>query len=98
MATPTADVFKGQQPDLGTPVFEGGFSIVGSSNVVGSSVLAIPTRAIWVGSSGNVGCFGMDGNAYTLSNISAGQYIPVRIAGVASSTATTTAANIVGLY
>ena len=95
MATPASDVFKGVHTDLSSPIFESGFAIAVS---VGSSVLAQPTRGLWVGSSGNIGCFGIDGNAYTLNNIAAGQYIPVRVAGIASSTATTTATNIVGLY
>lgn len=54
------------------------------------------TRALWVGGSGNISLDTVGGDTVTISGISAGTLLPIRVARVRSTS--TTATNIVALW
>ena len=58
--------------------------------------LAVDTRAIWVGVSGDVKVTTVGGDTFVLPAVAAGIPIPVRVRRVWSTS--TTASSIVGLY
>ena len=91
MATPTGDPFGGVKVDLEDPIFSGAYSITPGT------ALPFPTRAIWVGGAGNIGITDVYGNTVTLTGAVVGTYIPIRVSAV-SSTTTTTATNLIGLF
>lgn len=70
----------------------GGFAITKSD----STVLAQPTRAVWVGGAGNLAVRYLDGTTDTLMSVPAGVMLPIRVDKVLSTG--TTATNISGLY
>lgn len=60
------------------------------------SSLIDPTRAIYVGSTGNVKVDFVDGSTVTFSSVSAGTLLPIRVNKIYSTG--TTATDIIALY
>lgn len=72
--------------------------IVGGAAVTPSDAneLATVSRALWVGTGGNLVVVTMDGSAITLKNVQNGTLIPIRVKQVKATN--TTATDIVALY
>jgi hypothetical protein len=79
-------------PDLASRIYVGGFAITKSDVTVFSQ----PTRAVWVGSAGDLSVVYWDGSSDILHAVPAGTLLPIRVTQVKSTN--TTASNISGLY
>ena len=86
-----ADNFASRASGLGAPA-RGGFAVTPSDSVD----LPRETRAIYVGSSGDLSLLLVDGSAVTLAGIVGGSLVPVRATRVKATD--TTASLLVGLY
>jgi len=86
-----AENFALRAAGIGAPA-RGGFAVVPSD----TSDLARQTRAIYVGSSGDLALVMADGSELTLAGLLAGAVVPVRAARVKATG--TTATLLVGLY
>lgn len=69
-----------------------GFAVTASD----STVFAQPTRALYVGGTGDVAVRMLDGTTFTMSAVPAGALLPVRVDMVKSTG--TTATLVIGLY
>lgn len=76
--------------DMTSPAY-GGFAITPDD----SDTFANPTRAIYVGTTGNIKLVTLDGDTLTFNSVPAGMILPVRATKVFSTD--TTASNMVGL-
>lgn len=85
-----ADDFDGHETGLTTPAVNG-VDIVPSDAVL----LAFATRAIYVGTSGNMRVQLVSGDIVTLNTVQAGAFYPLRVVQVLATG--TTAAGLVGL-
>lgn len=85
------DLYFNASPGMNGPLFRG-FAITPAD----STDLAFVTRAIWVGTGGDVAFQFADGSAVTLRSVPSGTMLPVRAARVMANG--TTASNLVGLY
>ena len=85
------DIYQGQSPGLVGP-YVGGFAITKSD----STVFAQPTRALYVGGTGDVAVTYLDGTTDILQAVPVGTVIPVRVKQVLSTG--TTATKVSGLY
>ena len=85
-----ADDFDGYETGLTTPA-------VNAADIIPSDAvpLAFATRAIYVGTAGNVRVQFVSGDLVTLTNVQAGAFYPVRVALVMATG--TTAGGLVGL-
>jgi hypothetical protein len=85
------DKFASYSAGLDGPA-TGGFAIAKSD----STVLAQPTRAVWVGGAGDLAVTYLDGTTDTLTAVPAGTLLPIRVTKVMATGTTATA--ISGLY
>lgn len=85
-----ADDFDGYETGLTTPA-------VNAADIIPSDAVPLPfaTRAIYVGTAGNVRVQFVSGDLVTLTNVQAGAFYPVRVALVMATG--TTAGGLVGL-
>ncbi len=85
-----ADDFQDHDTGLTSPA-------VNAADIVPSDAAALPfsTRAIYVGSTGNLRIQLVTGDLVTLTNVQAGSFYPVRVAQVMATG--TTAGGLVGL-
>ena len=86
-----ADNFASRASGLGASA-RGGFAVAASDSVD----LPHETRAIYVGSSGDLSVVLVDGSTVTLAGVLAGSLVPVRATRVKATS--TTATLLVGLY
>jgi hypothetical protein len=70
----------------------GGFAITKSD----ATILAQPTRAVWVGGAGDLAVTYLDGTTDVLQSVVAGTLLPIRVKQVLSTG--TSATKISGLY
>lgn len=72
--------------------------IVGGAAVTTSDSVDLVTmsRALWVGTGGNIVVITMDGSTITLKNVQNGTLVPIRVTRVKATS--TTATDIVNLY
>lgn len=85
------DKFASYAGGLGAP-FVSAFAVTKSD----ATVFTQPTRALWVGGTGDVAVRMLDGTTATLVGVPAGTRLDLRVDKVLS--AGTSATNIVGLY
>lgn len=85
------DRFKGHQPGLNSPA-AGANAIIPSD----ADTLSTVTRAIFVGTAGNLRVTMIEGDTVTLKNLAAGVIYPLRCTKVLATS--TTAADLVALY
>lgn len=83
-------LFGNFSPSLSAPAI-GAFAIT-----PGNAELAQWTRAIWVGTGGNINVTFPDDTAVVLTGVPSGTLLPIRAKRVVA--ASTTASNLVGLY
>ena len=85
-----ADDFDGYETGLTTPA-------VNAADIIPSDAAPLPfaTRAIYVGTTGNVRMLMVSGDLVTLTNVQAGAFYPLRINQVLATG--TTATGLVGL-
>jgi hypothetical protein len=85
-----SDQFQGHETGLTTPA-------VHASDIVPSDAVALPfaSRAIYVGTAGNLRVQLISGDTVTLTNVQTGAYYPLRVAQVLATG--TTAAGLVAL-
>lgn len=85
-----SDEFSGHETGLTTPA-------VRAADIVPSDSVALPvaSRAIYVGTAGNVRIRLVSGDLVTLTNVQAGSFYPIRVAQVLATG--TTAAGLVAL-
>lgn len=69
---------------------------IGGFAVTLDALMTQPTRAIWVGGSGNLSVQFIDGTTGTLVGVFGGTLLPIRVNKILSSG--TTATNLLGLY
>lgn len=86
-----SDVFSSFAPGLEAPASRL-FAITPSN----STDFTTDTRAIYVGTAGNIAIVTAAGDVVTLSNVPAGTILPIRATRVNSTN--TTASNLVGMY
>ena len=86
-----SDIFMGQSPTLGDRLI-GGFAVTKSD----STIFSQPTRALWVGGTGDVAVKYIDGSTDTIQAVPAGALLPIRVTQVLSTG--TTATKISGMY
>jgi len=86
-----ADNFASRASGLGAPA-RGGFAVTASDSVD----LPRETRAVYVGSSGDLSVVLVDGSTVILAGLLAGSLVPVRATRVKATG--TTATLLVGLY
>ena len=84
------DRFTGREPGIDGPATHG-FGITPNND----TTLAEVTRALYIGSAGDVALLFASGASVTLSNVPAGTLLPVRVQRVLASG--TTASAIIGL-
>lgn len=84
------DRFIGREPGLDGPAIHG-FGITPNNDVA----LAEVTRALYVGTAGDVAVLLMSGSSITLTNVPAGTLLPLRVQRVLATG--TSATSIVGL-
>jgi hypothetical protein len=85
-----ADNFAGLQPGLSSPATDG-VAVTPSDSTVLTT-----TRAIFVGGAGNLAVVMASGNSLTLTGVTAGSLLPMRVTKVKSTG--TTATNIAALW
>jgi len=81
--------FNKYQPGLDSPAG-------GAEAIVNGTTLTQPSRGIYVGGAGNLGCTMVNGTTALFVGLAAGQVYPIRI--TVASSATTTATNLISLY
>lgn len=86
-----ADDFASQMPSNISPI-ENGFAVTPSDSVDCSFV----TRALWVGTGGDISILTRGGSTVVLKNAASGSLIPIRAVRV--NLTNTTATDLVGLY
>lgn len=86
-----SDTFEGYAEGLGSPA-RGGVAVTPDD----TDELDKVTRAVWVGSTGNMAVLMADGSTLTFNSIPAGTWLPIRVRRVNSTG--TTASNIVALH
>lgn len=87
------DTFPDTVPSINAPATTG--EAVTPSDTAGTGDLTSISRALWVGTGGDLAVVMADGTALTLANVPSGTLLPLRVKRVADTN--TTASDIVAL-